>query len=154
SSRDVDIRADIYSLGCTFYFLLAGQAPFPSTKYSTLMQQMWAHSQAPLPPIRELRPDLPEDLAGILARMLAKNRDDRFARPEEVPAALAPSPKDCHRAEHARSPRRPTTSRMDLSHVSTGRPAGSKTAALPPGGPLPWRTLVLGVALLLAVPLA
>src|SRR5262249_50717189 len=68
SSRDVDIRAAIYSLGCTLYYLLAGQAPFPNTRYSTLMQQMWAHSQAPLPPIRELRPDLPEEIAAILAR--------------------------------------------------------------------------------------
>lgn len=74
NSRDVDVRADIYSLGCTLYYLLAGEAPFPNKKYTTMMQQMWAHSQAPLPPIRELRPDLPEDLAATLARMLAASK--------------------------------------------------------------------------------
>ncbi len=89
SSRDVDIRADIYSLGCTFYYLLAGETPFPNKKYSTLMQQMWAHSQAPLPPIRDLRTDLPEDILSILAHMLAKDRNDRYATPGEVALALA-----------------------------------------------------------------
>jgi urea transport system substrate-binding protein len=147
SSRDVDIRADIYSLGCTLYFLLAGQAPFPNTKYSTLMQQMWAHSQAPLPPIRELRPDVPEDIAAILARMLAKNRDERFARPGEVAAALAPFTQDCNLTEFVGSARRTTTSKMDLSLVSSMRDSRRKTAV-----PLPKtisrRKLLLGAAVL------
>ncbi len=84
SNRDVDIRADIYSLGCTLYYLLVGQAPFPSSKYNTTMQQMWAHSQAPRPPIRDLRPDVPESVAAVVDRMLAKSADERFASPAEV----------------------------------------------------------------------
>src|SRR6266478_4328171 len=51
-SRAVDIRADIYSLGCTLFHLLAGKAPFGGDEYPTLMKQMWAHAQAPLPPLR------------------------------------------------------------------------------------------------------
>jgi urea transport system substrate-binding protein len=149
SSREVDIRADIYSLGCTFYYLLAGEAPFPSSKYSTLMQQMWAHTQAPLPPIRDLRPDLPEEVAAILARMLAKNRDERFARPEEVAAALAPFTQDCNLAEYVRTARRTTTSKMDLSRVSSARDFRGKSS-VPPRRPASRRPLVLGAALLAA----
>jgi urea transport system substrate-binding protein len=155
SSRDVDIRADIYSLGCTLYFLLAGQTPFPNTKYSTLMQQMWAHSQAPLPPIRELRPDLPDEIASILERMLAKNPDERFSRPDEVVAALAPFTQDCNLAEYVRSTRRTTTSKMDLSRASTGRHCRCKPTL---HRRISWRKLIGGAAilacLLLAVSLA
>jgi urea ABC transporter urea binding protein len=122
SSRDVDIRADIYSLGCTLYYLLAGQSPFPSSKYSTTMQQMWAHSQAPLPPIRELRPDVPADVAAIVERMLAKDVNQRFATPREVADALAPFVVDCNLAEYVRTTRRTTTSRIDLSRVSSASP--------------------------------
>jgi urea transport system substrate-binding protein len=145
SSRDVDIRADIYSLGCTFYFLLAGQTPFPNTKYSTLMQQMWAHSQAPLPPIRELRPDLPEEIAAILTRMLEKDRDNRFARPEEVAAALAPFTQDCNLAEYVRSTQRTTTSKLDLSRISSVRDSRGKQLPRPA---VSRRKLVLGGAAL------
>lgn len=95
SSHDVDIRADIYSLGCTLYFLLAGQTPFPNTKYSSIMRQMWAHSQAPLPPIRDFRPDVPEEVSAILEKMLAKNPNDRYSRPIEVAEALEPFTHDC-----------------------------------------------------------
>jgi urea transport system substrate-binding protein len=146
SSRDVDIRADIYSLGCTFYYLLAGQTPFPNTRYSTLMQQMWAHSQAPLPPIRDLRPDLPEEIPAILERMLAKNREERFARPEEVAAALTPFTQDCNQAEYVRSARRTTTSRMDQSRISSLRDSKSKKAA-PGRKAVSRRKLVLGAVL-------
>ena len=108
SSRDVDIWADIYSLGCKFYYLLAGEAPFPHKKYSSLMQQMWATYNSPLPPIHELRPDLPGPITSILERMLAKERDQRFATPGEVAALLAPlprtaiSPNSCARPDEQR----------------------------------------------------
>ena len=147
SSRDVDIRADIYSLGCTLYYLLAGEAPFPNKKYSTLMQQMWAHSQAPLPPIRELRPDLPEEIAALLTRMLAKNREERFTSPDEVAVALTPYTQDCNLAEYVRTARRTTTCRTDLSRVSSARDSQNKSPASPPGF-LSRRKLVLGTAVL------
>ena len=89
-SRAVDIRADIYSLGCSFYHLLAGKPPFDSEEHSSLMKQMWAHALAPVPPLRERRPDVPEHLTAVLDRMLAKKPADRFGTPAEVAAALAP----------------------------------------------------------------
>jgi urea transport system substrate-binding protein len=94
-SHGVDIRADIYSLGCTFYYLLAGSPPFGVSKDPNIMRRIWAHSLAPIPPIRAKRPDVPKELAAVLNRMLAKDRADRYAVPVEVAAALAPYAADC-----------------------------------------------------------
>jgi hypothetical protein len=82
-----DIRADIYSLGCTLYDLLAGQVPFPE---GTVLQKVMAHlDQAPRP-LTELRADVPAELARVVARMMAKDPTQRYATPADVVAALAP----------------------------------------------------------------
>jgi eukaryotic-like serine/threonine-protein kinase len=86
----VDIRADVYGLGCTLYELLAGQAPFARPGYDSAFQKMKAHVEAPVPPIQEPRPDVPEQLASALGRMLAKDREGRFANPADVVAAVQP----------------------------------------------------------------
>ncbi len=149
SSRDVDIRADIYSLGCTLYYLLVGQSPFPSSKYSTTMQQMWAHSQAPRPPVRELRPDVPEAVAAVVDRMLAKNADDRFASPAEVAAALQPFVEGCDLAEFVRTARKTTTSRLDMSQFGSSRPSNTKSDVAT-ASRFPRRTLMAGIGTLVA----
>ncbi len=78
-----DIRADIYSLGCTLYFLLAGAPPFPQ---GTVQDKLDRHAHEPLPTL----PGVPLGLAALLARMTVKNPADRPATPAEVAEALAP----------------------------------------------------------------
>jgi serine/threonine protein kinase len=87
NSHDVDIRADIYSLGATFYFLLAGRPPFP---HNTIAQKLIAHQMQEPDPLHTLRPDVPEELEAVIATMMAKDPDERYQTPEEVMAALEP----------------------------------------------------------------
>ncbi len=86
-SGDVDVRADIYSLGATFYFLLAGRAPFAD---GTLNQKLLWHQMKAPPPLRRLRPEVTEAMAAVVARMMAKAPADRYQTPADVAAALAP----------------------------------------------------------------
>ena len=89
-SRDVDIRADLYSLGCTLYKLLTGKAPFADPSFGTYYQKIKAHAETPVPPAEALRPGLPAELLAVLRRLLAKAPDDRYALPLEVASALEP----------------------------------------------------------------
>ena len=65
-----DIRADIYSLGCTLYFLLAGRPPFPG---GGLIQKLLAHSEKTPRPLAEVRPEVPAELSRVVERMMAKD---------------------------------------------------------------------------------
>jgi serine/threonine protein kinase len=82
-----DIRADLYSLGCTLYFLLSGRPPF---REDTIVNTILAHLQKQPQPLHELRPDVPAELWQVVARLLAKEPAQRYQKPIEVAQALVP----------------------------------------------------------------
>lgn len=90
SAHDVDIRADLYSLGCTLYKLLTGVAPFnwagPERK-----GKLAAHAELPPPALGEARSDVSGAVSALVDRLLAKDPADRFQQPRELAAALAAS---------------------------------------------------------------
>ncbi len=87
-SHNVDIRADIYSLGATFYFLLTGEPPYSEEK--TLAKKLLAKTQRPPRPVSETRPEVREDLVAVLEKMMAPDAKKRYPTPIAVAEALAP----------------------------------------------------------------
>jgi serine/threonine protein kinase len=87
NSHDVDIRADIYSLGATFYFLLTGQPLFPEGHITHKL--IWHQTKQPTP-VRQLRPEIPPKLAAVVERCIEKDPDRRYQMPAEVVEALKP----------------------------------------------------------------
>ncbi|MBI1314168.1 protein kinase [bacterium] len=81
----VDGRADIYSLGCTLYFLINGRSMYPGR---TVLNKMLAHRQQPIPPLTEKDTTIPPMLETIFRRMVAKDPDDRFASMQDVVGTL------------------------------------------------------------------
>jgi serine/threonine-protein kinase len=83
--RAADVRSDLYSLGCTLFFMLAGRPPFAE---GTMVQKLLQHQQDPPPAIEAIRPDVPQRLAAILARLMEKDPTDRYQRPAVLAADL------------------------------------------------------------------
>ena len=80
-ARNADIRADIYSLGCTLYFLLAGRPPFQK---DTILNTIMAQVQDEARPLPELRAEVPAGLWTVVAKMLAKKPAERYQTPTAV----------------------------------------------------------------------
>jgi serine/threonine protein kinase len=79
--RSVDVRSDLYSLGCTLFHMLSGRPPFPE---GTVLQKLLQHQEEPPPNIRTLNPSVTPDLASILAKLMAKDPDRRYQTPEQL----------------------------------------------------------------------
>jgi serine/threonine-protein kinase len=84
-SGAADVRSDIYSLGCTWYHMLAGRPPFAE---GTVADRIQKHVTLPPPDIRQANPSATAEVADILARMLAKNPAGRYQTPEQLLLAL------------------------------------------------------------------
>ncbi len=84
--HDVDIRSDLYSLGCSFYFAFAGQPPF---KGGTALETIVQHLEGEAEPLEKCRPEMPAALASVIRRLMAKEPAQRFQGPADVVAELA-----------------------------------------------------------------
>jgi eukaryotic-like serine/threonine-protein kinase len=86
-SHNVDIRADVYSLGATFYFCLTGRTPFAE---GTVAQKLIWHQTRLPKPIRGFRADVPDALLAVIDKAMAKDVTQRFQMPVEFAEALDP----------------------------------------------------------------
>jgi serine/threonine protein kinase len=100
-SHSVDIRADLYSVGCTLYYLLTGKPPFGQYP---LMRKLMMHQSEDAKPVRELQPEVPASLDAIVRRLMAKRKEDRFQTPADLADALVPVLSEPIAAGHSATP--------------------------------------------------
>jgi serine/threonine-protein kinase len=117
-ARSADIRADLYSLGCTLYYLLTGSVPYPN---AAPMEKLLKHWMEEPTPVEELRPEVGPEVAEIVRKLMAKRPEDRYQLPVELVAALAgiaefELPAD---ARAARPPARPKSDPLRVGRVPT-----------------------------------
>jgi hypothetical protein len=133
NAQKADIRADIYSLGCTFYCLLTGRPPFTANSLFELLQ---AHHSRDAAPLNLARPDVPATLAALVARMMAKDPASRFQNPGEVAQAIKPFLKPgefkAEPTQAARAVANPVTPANPPQTATTAAPAGNVAKAAQP----------------------
>jgi len=125
STATVDHRSDIWSLGATLHELLAGAHAFDPSQ--TLPALVAAILEAPAPPLRQLRPEVPEELAAIVAGCLTKERDQRFQSAAELAMALLPFAPSRARVPAERATSMTHSSRLSKPVGDPSSPAGEAT---------------------------
>jgi serine/threonine-protein kinase len=130
--RDVDGRADVYSLGCVLYYCLTGTAPFPRDNQT---QVMLAQLHDPPPRPTASRPDLPPALDTVLGKALAKDRDERYATCREFVAAARDAAAQPVPAAPPPRPASPPTVAVPTPRSGDTAPAGG--IPVPVEAPLP-----------------
>jgi WD40 repeat protein len=120
----VDHRADLYSLGCTFYFLLTGRAPFPA---GTPVEKLLKHQRETPVPVEDIRRGVLPEVRGIVQRLMAKRPDSRFQSAEELVEAL----EDVKRQLFGGAGRPDLVAALAVGGAEVIRPA-SETTPLPP----------------------
>ena len=116
-ARSADIRADLYGLGCTAYFLLTAQVPFPGS--GDYREKMALHGRGGATPLERLRSEIPTELAAVIRKLMAPRREDRYQTPAELSEALR------NLASH-----RETITRRPPPVTLTGRPVLWAAAAM------------------------
>ncbi|MCS7046462.1 MAG: protein kinase, partial [Gemmataceae bacterium] len=129
-AHTADIRADIYSLGCTLYYLLTAAPPFPG---STVVEKIMARTGGPTPSVRAVRGDVPAELDAVLQKMMARSPAERYQTPLEVAEALGPFAREASLAEPAKAWCLDSSEAAPPAAVPIAVPV---TAPLPPGTPV------------------
>lgn len=129
--RAADVRSDLYSLGCTIFFMLAGRPPFAD---GTMVQKLLQHQQQPPPSLDDIRPDVPTRFAEIVSRLMAKDPLDRYQRPAVLVADLAAFAEE------------------EGLHIVAARSVGAPVVPFERPGisPVPWLVSIAGLMLVVA----
>ena len=129
--RAADVRSDLYSLGCTIFFMLAGRPPFAD---GTMVQKLLQHQQQAPPSLDDIRPDVPTRFAEIVSRLMAKDPLDRYQRPAVLVADLAAFAEE------------------EGLHIVAARSVGAPVVPFerPSVSPVPWLVSIAGLMLVVA----
>jgi len=129
--RAADVRSDLYSLGCTIFFMLAGRPPFAD---GTMVQKLLQHQQETPPALDDIRPDVPRRFAEIVARLMAKDPLDRYQRPAVLVADLAAFAEE------------------EGLHIAAARPVAAAAVSFerPGASPWPWLVSIAGLMIVVA----